>query len=329
MAKESTASAGLKFQYVRALSGVKMPGNTFRVLIVYWDHARADLTHSHPKRATVIREAGISGNTFDAAVKWLRANGWLTLEKEASGTFTNRYALTVPAGIEWEGSTSKVGAPQGTDTPEVGGSPEVGSPSFGGSDSPTFEVETPQVLGGHNRPLNRSFEETLPPTPTAPVQQEQGPAAAGGEDFFKEWIELLPTSKRKDLPTARKMFAETITSGATAQQIIDGTRAYIDRENNRTDNGQGGKFISKAVPILEGEKWRTPNLSTAEAIKEAERLQRQMKNLRAAGDEDGAMALFGSKLKPLIDKHDIVPDEWGIGYRKKPKPFNPAEWSMS
>src|SRR5699024_9700437 len=123
--------------------------------------------------------------------------------------------------------------------------------------------------------------------------------AAGGEDFFKEWIELLPASKRKDLPTARKMFAETITSGATAQQIIDGTRAYIDRENNRTDNGQGGKFISKAVPILEGEKWRTPVLSTAEAIKEAGKIDRRMRDLRAAGDDDGATAIFHAELKPL------------------------------
>lgn len=327
MAEVSTASAGLKFKYIRATFGPKFPGSSYRVLIVYWDHARADLTHSHPKRATVIREAGISGNTFDAAIKWLRANGWLTLEKEASGTFTNRYALTVPAGIEWEGSTSKVGVPQGTDTSEVGGSPEVGSPSFGGSDSPSFEVETPQVLGGHNRPLNRSFEETLPPTPTAPVQQEQGPATAGGEDFFKEWIELLPTSKRKDLPTARRMFAEAITSGATAQQITDGTRAYIDRENNRTDNGQGGKFISKAVAILEGEKWRTPNLSTAEAITEAGRLQRQMKDLRAAGDETGATALFESKLKPILDKHGLVPDEWNLGYKKQ-STFDPTKWML-
>lgn len=328
MAKESTASAGLKFKYIRATFGSKFPGSSYRVLIVYWDHARADLTHSHPKRATVIREAGISGNTFDAAVKWLRANGWLTLEKEARGTFANRYALTVPAGIEWEGSTSKVGVPQGTDTPEVGGSPEVGSPSFGGSDSPSFEVETPQVLGGHNRPLNRSFEETLPPTPTAPVHPEPGPVADGEEDSFQEFMKLLPSSKRKNPQTARTIFAETINSGITAREIIDGTRAYVERENNR-DDGRGGQFISQAVKILEEEKWRPPNLSTAEAIKEAERLQRRMRDLRAAGDDDGATAIFHAELKPLIDKHDIVPDEWGIGYRKKPKPFNPAEWSMS
>ena len=53
MARESTASAGLKFQYVRALAGVKMSGTAFRVLMVYWDHARADLTNSYPKRETV------------------------------------------------------------------------------------------------------------------------------------------------------------------------------------------------------------------------------------------------------------------------------------
>ena len=59
MAKVSTASAGLKFQYVRALAGVKMSGTAFRVLMVYWDHARADLTNSYPKRETVWKEAAI------------------------------------------------------------------------------------------------------------------------------------------------------------------------------------------------------------------------------------------------------------------------------
>jgi len=329
MAKESTASAGLKFKYVRALAGVKMSGAAFRVLMVYWDHARADLTNSHPKRETVWKEAAISPNSADSATKWLRANGWLTLQRKAVGTFANSYRLTVPEGIEWEGDSPKIGYPQGQDSPETG-YPETGdSPKTGESTPQKLGTQTPQKLGSHNRPLNRPDEHTPPPTPTTPVEPEPRPATDGGGDSFQEFMKLLPSSKRKNPLTAQSIFAETINSGITAREVIDGTRAYVERENKRDDEGRGGKFISQAVKILEEEKWRPPILSPAEAIAEAGKIDRRMRELRDAGDDDGATAIFHAELKPIIDKHDLIRDEWGIGYRKKPKPFNPAEWSMS
>lgn len=328
MAEVSTASAGLKFQYVRATFGVKMPGSAFRVLMVYWSHARADLTHSHPKRVTVWQEAGISENSADAAIKWLRTHGWLTLEKKAVGTFPHRFTLTVPEGIEWEGGTPEVGGSTGAVTAEVGESRDDGTPKLGESDSPKIAVETPQKLGGHNRSLNRSLEEIIPPTPTAPVQQDLGPATAGEGDSFQEWIKLLPSSKRKNLREARAEYNETISNGVTAQDLIDGTRAYVERENSRTDDGRGGKFISQALKVLEEEKWRPPTLSTAEAIAEAQKIDRRMRELRAAGNEDGATAVFNAELGPLLEKYKLVRDEFGFGFRVKPKPFNPAAWAM-
>ena len=329
MAEVSTASAGLKFQYVRALAGVKMSGTAFRVLMVYWDHARADLTNSYPKRETVWKEAAVSPNSADSATKWLRANGWLTLQRKAVGTFANSYRLTVPDGIEWDGDSPKIGYPQGQDSPETG-YPETGdSPKTGESTPQKLGTQTPQKLGSHNRPLNRSSEQTTPPTPTAPVQQEAGPDGAGEGDSFQEWIDLFPSSKRRNIRDARAKYAETITSGTSHRDLIDGTRAYLDRENSRTDDGAGGKFISQALKVLEEGKWKAPALSTAEAIKEAGKIDRRMRELRDAGDDDGATALFHAELAPIIEKHDLIRDEWGIGFRKKPKPFNSTEWSMS
>lgn len=329
MARESTASAGLKFQYVRALSGVKMPGNTFRVLMVYWDHARADLTNSYPKRETVWTEAAISPNSADTATKWLRANGWLTLQRKAVGTFANRYRLTVPEGIEWGGDSPKTGYPVGNDSPEVG-YPDAGdSPKIGESTPQKLGTQTTQKLGSHNRPLNRSSEHTTLPHPGAPAQPEPGPATDGEGDSFQEFMELLPSSKRKNPQAAQTIFTETINSGITAREVIDGTRAYVERENNREGEGRGGKFISQAVTILEKEKWRPPNLSTAEAIAEAGKIDRRMRELRDTGDDDGATAIFHAELAPLTQKHDLIRDEWGIGFRKKPKTFNLSEWSMS
>ena len=92
-------------------------------------------------------------------------------------------------------------------------------------------------------------------------------------------------------------------------------------------------YADKTTSRQSWEKWiareKAPVLSTAEAIKEAGKIDRRMRDLRDAGDDDGATALFHAELAPLIEKHDLIRDEWGIGFRKKPKPFNPAEWSMS
>lgn len=91
-------------------------------------------------------------------------------------------------------------------------------------------------------------------------------------------------------------------------------------------------YADKTTSRQSWEKWiareKAPVLSTAEAIKEAKKINRRMRELRDAGDDDGATAIFHAELKPLIDKHNLVPDEFGIGFRKKPKPFNPAEWAM-
>lgn len=250
MARESTASAGLKFQYVRALAGVKMSGAAFRVLMVYWDHARADLTNSYPKRETVWKEAAVSPNSADSATKWLRANGWLTLQRKAVGTFANSYRLTVPDGIEWDGDSPKIGYPQGQDSPNLGYPDEGDSPKIGESTPQKLGTQTPQKLGSHNRPLNRSSEQTTPTTPTAPVQQDAGPDGAGEGDSFQEWINLFPSSKRRNIRDTRMKYAETVKS-VEHSILMDSTRAYLDHEQQN----EGGKYIGQALAVLTDRRW--------------------------------------------------------------------------
>ncbi|MDN5688003.1 MAG: hypothetical protein L0G94_15195 [Brachybacterium sp.] len=315
MAAESTASAGLKFQYVRAISGVKMPGNTFRVLMVYWDHARADLTNSYPKRETVWKEAAISPNSADAATKWLRMNGWLTLQRKAVGTFANSYRLTVPAGIEWEGDSPKTGYPVGHDSPEVG-HPETGdSPEIGESTPQKLGTQTPQKLGSHNRPLNRSSEQTTPSPRPAPVQQEPGPVGAGEGDSFQEWIDLFPSSKRKNLREARAKYGETINGGITHQILIDSTRAYLEHEQGN----EGGKYIGQAVAVLTDRRWEKhkpkpdPNLTNIEA----QRINRD--RLYPEGSDMWQQETEGIETEEqrLIDRQGYVRD--GHGNLRKPE----------
>lgn len=268
MAEVSTASAGLKFQYVRALAGVKMSGAAFRVLMVYWDHARADLTNSYPKRETVWKEAAISPNSADSATKWLRANGWLTLQRKAVGTFANSYRLTVPDGIEWDGDSPKIGYPQGQDSPNLGYPDEGDSPKIGEPTPQKLGTQTPQKLGSHNRPLNRSSEQTTPPTPTAPVQQDAGPDGAGEGDSFQEWIDLFPSSKRRNIRDARTKYAETIKN-IEHSILMDSTRAYLDHEQQN----EGGKYIGQALAVLTDRRWEKhkpkpdPNLINLETLR--------------------------------------------------------------
>ena len=126
---------------------------------------------------------------------------------------------------------------------------------------------------------------------------------------------------------------------ATASfSITDQMRSWAQENHPHVNVDQATEkyiayYADKTTSRQSWEKWiareKAPVLSTAEAIKEAGKIDRRMRDLRDAGDDDGATALFHAELKPLIDKHDLIRDEWGIGFRKKPKPFNPAEWSMS
>lgn len=126
---------------------------------------------------------------------------------------------------------------------------------------------------------------------------------------------------------------------ATASfSITDQMRSWAQENHPHVNVDQATEkyiayYADKTTSRKSWEAWiareKAPALSTAGAIKEAEKIDRRMRELRDAGDDDGATALFHAELAPIIEKHDIVRDEWGIGFRKKPKPFNPAEWSMS
>lgn len=258
---------------------------------------------------------GTGKETVAKAFRELESVGYLTRTKGRSsqGTWVHTWTLN----------------------PNAGHAPDPGKPSVDvtSDNTPSPQVSTsdgspgPGQPGRNKKTTSKKTKNTPPPTPTSNGTSTSVEAKGREGDSFQEFMELLPSSKRKNPLTAQSIFAETINSGITAREVIDGTRAYVERENNRDDEGRGGKFISQAVAILEGEKWRTPILSTAEAIKEAGRLQRQMRDLRAAGDEDGAMALFESKLNPLTDKHGLVPDEWNLGYKKR-STFDPTKWML-
>src|SRR5699024_11798479 len=114
--------------------------------------------------------------------------------------------------------------PEGQASPDTGYAETGNSPKAGESTHQKLGTQTPQKLGSHNRPMNTSYEQTTPPTPTAPVQQEQGPATAG--EGLEEWIDLFPNSKRRNIRDARTKYAETINGRTTHQTLLHSTHHY-------------------------------------------------------------------------------------------------------
>ena len=161
-------------------------------------------------------------------------------------------------------------------------------------------------------------------TPSPQVSTSDGIPGSGQPGDSKKPNEKK-TSRRGDAPTAASFLSEGMRSWAEENHphvnVDQATAKYIDWYSDKTTSRKSWEaWIAR-------EKAPRPATAT-EAIKEAGKIDRRMRELRDAGDEDGATAIFHAELAPIIEKHDLIRDDWGIGFRKKPKPFNPAEWSM-
>jgi len=238
---------GRKFEYMKRLEYHDISHARHRILTVFWNHTDSRLENAYPSRETVAAKAKVSLTTLDSAIKWAKSNGYMEVQREATSHKPVTYRLPMPPDLSPRGGevelagSPTIGEAQ-TDSPTIG---EGGSPVSGEGGSPT--------IGDLTDPLSDPVSDP-PPTPTAPVQQEQGPAAAGGEDSFKEWIDLFPSSKRRNIRDARTKYAETINGGTTHQTLMDSTRAYLEHQQGIED----GRYISRAEVVLSERKWDKP-----------------------------------------------------------------------
>ena len=88
-----------KFAYLKAATshpGLAGKHAAFRVLVVIWNHADGELRNSWPSLATIASEGGMSKSTAAAGVSWLRANGFIMVEREATRSTSTRYSMRLP-----------------------------------------------------------------------------------------------------------------------------------------------------------------------------------------------------------------------------------------
>lgn len=314
MASESSPS---KMRYVTLLRRSGLAPAEYMLLMTIWTYSDEKMGSAFPSVNQLADDTGLSPRYVKTVRKKLEDRGFLILKsrggRKQGKPEASEYRLALPPSIP----------PQMGD-PQITPSEEMGDPQIPSRVIHRSEMGDPQITPSDPYQII----DQIPPGHDSSAPHPPLDASQSGEGF-EEWINLFPNTKRRNVADARTKYAETITSGISHRDLIDGTRTYLDRENSRTDDGAGGKFISQALKVLEEGKWKAPALSTAEAIKEAGKIDRRMRELRDAGDDDGATALFHAELAPIIEKHDLIRDEWGIGFRKKPKPFNSTEWSMS
>ena len=254
---------GRKFEYMKRLEYHDISHARHRILTVFWNHTDSRLENAYPSRETVAAKANVSLTTLDNAIKWAKSNGYMEVQREATSHKPVTYRLPMPPDlsprggeVEPDGSPT-IGEAQ-TDSPTIG---EGGSPVSGEGGSPT--------IGDLTDPLPDPVSDP-PPTPTASAQHEPGPARDGEGGSFQEWIELFPSSKRKNLRDARSKYAETIKN-IEHSILMDSTRAYLDHEQQN----EAGKYIGQALAVLTDRRWEKhkpkpdPNLTqlrTLEAL---------------------------------------------------------------
>lgn len=92
---------GFKYAYQKALHGVKMHPNYYRILITLLDYADEYGNNAFPGLTRLAADACISVRTAQRAIEWCRTNGWVHQLKPGgrSGDGTHwaaAYSLTLP-----------------------------------------------------------------------------------------------------------------------------------------------------------------------------------------------------------------------------------------
>src|SRR5699024_357498 len=117
--------------------------------------------------------------------------------------------------------------------PQITPSEEMGDPQIPSRVNHRSEMGEPQITPSDPYQIN----DQIPPRHDSSAPHPPLDASQSGEGF-KEWINLFPSTKRRNVAEARAKYAETINS-IEHSILMDSTRAYLDHEQQN----EAGKYI--------------------------------------------------------------------------------------
>ena len=239
MASESSPS---KMRYVTLLRRSGLSPAEYMLLMTIWTYSDGKMGSAFPSVSQLAEDTGFSPRYVKTVRKKLEDRGFLILKsrggRKQGKPEASEYRLALPPSIP----------PQMGD-PQITPSEEMGDPQFPSRVIHSSEMGEPQITPSDPYQII----DQIPPRQDSSAPHPPLGASQSGEGF-EEWINLFPSSKRRNIRDARTKYAETINGGTTHQTLMDSTRAYLEHQQGIED----GRYISRAEVVLSERKWDKP-----------------------------------------------------------------------
>ena len=307
MAIESSPS---KMRYVTLLRRSGLAPAEYMLLMTIWTYSDEKLGSAYPSVKQLAEDTGLSERYVKTLRKKLEDQGFLIL-KSRGGRRQGR-----PEASEYRLALPRKNAPQ-MGEPQITPTEEMGEPQIPSRVIHRSEMGEPQITPSDPYQIIDQIPPRHDPSAPHPPQAE----SRSGKGF-EEWINLFPSSKRKNLRDARSKYAETVKS-IEHSILMDSTRAYLD--HHQQDNG--GKYIGQALAVLEDRRWEKHKPTPDQNLVNIETLRTLRDRLHSPGAPE-----WQDYTEQITDAEDrlirqgYTRDEDGSLRKPEPTPEQKAAW---
>ncbi|WP_270407806.1 helix-turn-helix domain-containing protein [Brachybacterium paraconglomeratum] len=266
MAIESSPS---KMRYVTLLRRSGLAPAEYLLLMTIWTYSDEKMGSAFPSVNQLAEDTGLSPRYVKTVRKKLEERGFLILKsrggRKQGKPEASEYRLALPPQ-----NAPQMGEPQITPLEEMG-DPQIPSRVIHRS-----ELGEPQITPSDPYQIN----DQIPPRHDASAPHPPLDASQSREGF-KEWINLFPSTKRRNVADARAKYEETIKS-IEHSILMDSTRAYLDHEQQN----KGGKYIGQALAVLTDRRWEKHQPKPDQNLVHIKALRTLRDRLYAPGDSE-------------------------------------------
>lgn len=266
MATESSPS---KMRYVTLLRRSGLAPAEYLLLMTIWTYSDEKMGSAFPSVNQLAEDTGLSPRYVKTVRKKLEERGFLVL-KSRGGRKQGK-----PEASEYRLALPHKKAPQ-MGEPQITPSEEMGDPQIPSRVNHRSEMGEPQITPSDPYQI---IDQIHPPSVTV-APPPPSPESQSGEGF-EEWINLFPSSKRRNAGEARAKYAETVKS-IDHNLLMDSTRAYLDHEQQN----EGGKYIGQAVAVLEDRRWEKHKPKPDQSLLNIETMRTLRDRLYSPGDDE-------------------------------------------